>query len=57
MNQKCSSCPFENTQCGQFCPLLAEHKKNDTSHLCEYLFECTQIRDLLVQKDKIAVIL
>ena len=57
MNQKCSSCPFETTQCGQFCPLLAEHKKNDTSHLCEYLFECTQIRDLLVQKDKIAVIL
>ena len=57
MNQKCNSCPFENTQCGQFCSLLAEHQKNNTEHLCEYQFECTQIRDLLVQEDKIVVIL
>ena len=55
--EKYSSCPFENTQCGQFCSLLVEHKKNDTYHLCEYLFECTQLRDLLVQEDKIAVLL
>jgi hypothetical protein len=55
--KKCNSCPFENTQCGQFCSLLAEHNRNDTDHLCEYLFECTQLRDSLVQENKIAVIL
>ena len=56
MNQKCNSCPFENTQCGQFCSLLATYHQSTNSE-CEYHFECTQIRDLLVQENKIAVIL
>jgi hypothetical protein len=57
MDQKCNSCPFENTQCGQFCSLLATYQQPNIDHTCEFLFECTQIRDLLVQENKIAVIL
>jgi hypothetical protein len=55
MNQKCNSCPFENTQCGQFCSLLATY--HELNHECEYRFECTQIRDSLLQENKIVVIL
>ena len=55
MNQKCNSCPFENTQCGQFCSLLATYYQSNRE--CEYHFECTQIKDFLVQQNKIAVIL
>ena len=57
MNTNCNSCPFENTQCGQFCSLLAMYNQSNIDYKCQYHFECTQIRDLLLQENKIAVIL
>jgi len=57
MNQKCSSCPFENTWCGQFCSLLADHQKNDTRHLCEYQFECNQLKESLLHDENLSVVL
>jgi hypothetical protein len=57
MNQNCDSCPFENTQCGQFCSLLSTYNQSNIDYECKYHFECTQIRDLLVRENKIAVIL
>ena len=43
------SCPFAGTTCGQYCSLLTDHQTNNTYHLCQYQFECTQIKEHLEQ--------
>ena len=57
MNQKCNSCPFEHTWCGHFCSLLADHQKNDTRDLCQYQFECTQLKESLLNDKNLSIVL
>jgi ribosomal protein S27AE len=57
MNQIHNSCPLEHTWCGDFCSLLAEHQKNDTRHLCQYQFECNQLKDSLLNDLNLSVLL
>jgi len=41
---KQTTCPLNATHYQLYCCLVEQHIKNDTLHMCEYQFECKQIK-------------
>ena len=41
------ACPFDGTKYGPYCTLLSDRNKNSTPPLCQYHFECSQIKENL----------
>lgn len=41
------ACPFDGTKYGPYCTLLSDHNENNALSVCQYQFECSQIKEHL----------